>query len=114
MTPTLLVLTGLVATRLAAGEMAEGEIALSEPQCEFFVVHTTTGYALLNEQAYLGLYEGDHVRGHLNTPGVHPIEVLGAMTIDAMVESWGIDRQQATRVFHRRCRTRPIGNHDQD
>lgn len=113
MTPTLLVLAGLAVVCGTAGEMTEGEIAL-EPGCEFFVVRTPSGFSLLNEQAYFGVYEGDHVRGLLSILGVHPIEVVGAITLDVRVESWGVSRDKATRVFHRRCNTRPVVNHDQD
>src|SRR4051812_49223551 len=114
MAPTVLAIAGLALLCGVAGEMAEGEIALSEPQCEFFVVHTASGFSLVNERNYFGLYEGDLVRGLLNAPGLHAIQVVGEMTVDATVESWGLDRAEATRVFHRRCRTRPPVNHDRD
>jgi hypothetical protein len=99
---------------VCAEQLAEGEIALSAPQCSFFVVRTENGYSLLNEEEYLGVYEGDRVRGPLNSAGKHPIQVVGEMTVAATVESWGNDREQAARIFHRRCKTRPVVDHDQD
>jgi hypothetical protein len=114
MGPALLAATSLMLVCGAAGELVEGEIALSKPQCGLFVVHTTDGFSLLNEQDYFGVYEGDHVRGLLHSRGLHPVEVVGEMTLNATVESWGMSREQATSVFHRRCQTRPVVNHDQD
>jgi hypothetical protein len=114
MGPALLVAASLTVACAAAGELIEGEITLSAPQCPLFVVHTSEGFSVLNEQEYFGVYEGDHVRGLLHSPGLHPIEVIGELTVDATVETWGIDRDQATRVFHRHCKTRPVVNHERD
>jgi hypothetical protein len=114
MAQTLRQLAASMAVCLCAEQLAEGEIALSAPQCPFFVVHTEYGFSLLNEQEYLGVYEGDRVRGSLHSAGEHPIQVVGEMTVAATVESWGNDSRQAAWIFHRRCKTRPIVNHDQD
>src|SRR5438105_3504494 len=99
MGPAILVAASLMVACGAAGELVEGEIALSKPQCALFVVRTIEGFSLLNEQDYFGVYEGDHVRGLLHSPGLHPIQVIGEITLDATVENWGMVREEATRVF---------------
>jgi hypothetical protein len=61
MSPALLVAASFMVACGLAGELVEGEIALSKPQCTLFVVHTSEGFSLLNQQDYFGVYEGDHV-----------------------------------------------------
>ena len=89
MGPALRAPASLMVACGAAGELVEGEIALSKPQCSLFVVHTTDGFSLLNQQDYFGVYEGDHVRGLLHRPGLHAIEAIGEMTFDATVGELG-------------------------
>jgi hypothetical protein len=114
MVPALSAIAGLLLLCGAAGEPIDGEIALSAPQCAFFVVRTASGFSLLTEQEYFGVFEGDLVRGLLHTTGMQRIEFLGELTLKAMVEHWGVDRRAATDLFHRRCTTRPAVNHERE
>jgi hypothetical protein len=105
---------GLVILCVSAGESTEGEIALSAPQCAYFVVRTSSGFSLLAEQEYFSALEGDYVRGLRPTTGVQQVEIVGELTLKVIVEHWGVDRLEATDLFHRRCNARSAVGHEQD
>jgi hypothetical protein len=87
-----------------ASERVEGEIALSAPGCELFVVQTSRGFSVLVEHEFYSVFEGDRVRGHLHTPGPHEIEIVGEVALQATVDSWALDLDQAKLIFYPRCR----------
>ena len=114
MVSALSAVAGLVILCVAAGEATEGEIALSAPQCSFFVVRTSSGFSLLAEQEYFSAFEGDYVRGLRPITGVQQVEIVGELSLKVIVEQWGVDRLQATDLFHRRCTARSAVDHEQD
>jgi hypothetical protein len=96
--------TSCFAFSVLASDRIEGEIALSAPGCELFVVQTSHGFSVLIEHDYYSLFEGDHVRGQLHTPGPHEIEIVGEVALQATVDSWALDLDQAKLIFYPRCR----------
>jgi hypothetical protein len=87
-----------------AADRVEGEIALSAPGCELFVVQTSRGFSVLVEHEFYSVFEGDPVRGQLHTPGPHEIEIVGEIALQATVDRWALDLDQAKLIFYPRCR----------
>jgi hypothetical protein len=100
----LVLLASCGAAPVLASDRIAGEIALSAPGCELFVVQTSHGFSLLVEQDYYSVFEGDHVRGRLHTPGPHEIEIVGEIALRATVDRWALDLDQAKQIFYPRCR----------
>jgi hypothetical protein len=100
----LSVLISCCAVPVLASDRIEGEIALSAPGCELFVVRTSRGFSLLVEHDYYSVFEGDQVRGLLHSLGPHEIEIVGEVELQATVDSWALDLDQAKQIFYPRCR----------
>jgi hypothetical protein len=86
-----------------ASERVDGEIALSAPGCELFVVQTSRGFSVLVEHEFYSVFEGDQVRGQLHTPGPHEFEIVGEVALQATVDRWALDLDQAKLIFYPRC-----------
>ena len=100
----LYLVTSCVACPAPASDRVEGEIVLSVPGCELFVVRTSRGFSVLVEHEFYSVFEGDQVRGQLHTPGLHEIEIVGEVALQATVEMWALDLDQAKLIFYPRCR----------
>src|SRR5215208_5249042 len=86
-----------------ASDRIEGVVALSAPGCELFIVQTSRGFSVLVERDYYSLFEGDEVRGLLEAPGAHEVEVVGEIALDVTVHDWALDLQRAKQIFYPRC-----------
>jgi hypothetical protein len=91
-----------------ASDAIEGEIALSAPQCDLFVVQTGRDFALLREDSYYGVFEGDHVSGLLQDRGPQQVRIVGEVTFGVTVEDWGLTLEQAKAIFYPRCRPKQV------
>jgi hypothetical protein len=98
------VLASCCAFSAPASDRIEGTIALSSPQCPFFVVLTSHGFSLLHEDAYYGVFEGDHVQGSLCNRGSTEVKIVGEITLQVTVEDWGLGLKDAHRLFYGLCR----------
>jgi hypothetical protein len=96
--------TSCFAFPVVASDRVEGEIALSAPGCELFVVQTSRGFSVLVEHDFHSVFKGDQVRGQLHTPSPHEIEIVGEVALQATVDSWALDLDQAKLIFYPRCR----------
>jgi hypothetical protein len=114
MVPSLWIVAGIMVFCGATAERVEGEIALSASQCGLFAVKTAEGFSLLDEHDHYSVFEGDHVRGLLHTPGLQQVEVVGEITLSVTIERTGLTHEQAVSAFHRRCDGHPTLHHDLD
>ena len=86
-----------------------GDVALDDwPMCDFFVVHTSRGFALVMWQSGLWIFgEGDDVYGLADRVGRQTILLAGPilsgqMTVD--IEATGVDLADAQAAFYKRCK----------
>ena len=98
------VVMSCLAFPVLASDRVEGEIALSAPGCELFGDRSSGGFSVLVEHGFFSVFEGDQVRGQLHTPGLHEIEIVGEVALQATVDRWALDLDQAKLIFYPRCR----------
>ncbi len=84
-----------------------GEVALTEPECEFFVIVVGQRFSLASWQSGLWTWEeGSAVYGPIDQQGVHTMLVVGptlSSKITVAVESTGLALPKAQTMFYKRC-----------
>ena len=86
-----------------------GDIALDNwPFCDFFVVHTKDGFALMLWQRGMGVYgEGDDIYGLTDRTGQQTVLVASEIVSGHMsvnVEVNGVNLPHAQAAFYKRCK----------
>jgi hypothetical protein len=86
-----------------------GQIALADwPFCDFFIIHTSDGFALVTWQRGMWFFEeGDVVYGALDQSGVRSLHVAGHVMsgeVTVGLEEVGTDLRRAQKAFYKRCK----------
>ena len=96
---------GIWCLTATTADAAAGVVVLEDtPGCDFFVVETNKGYALLEWYGgVVTIWEGDEVYGDFESYGFTDVHIRGRGDMSVWVEDYWVDEADAAEYFYSNC-----------